>query len=136
MKALFDTNILIDYLNGIPAARVEIARYEQPSISLITWMEVLAGTDADDEAKVRAFLGRFGCIGIDGAVAERTVLLRYNRRIKLPDAIIMATALNESALLITRNTKDFSIDEPGVRVPYAVRQGSDLAIQHFPWQPN
>ena len=119
-KALFDTNILVDYLNGIPAARVEIARYERPLISLITWMEVLAGTGADDEAQVRAFLGRFGCIGIDGAVADRTVLLRHTRRIKLPDAIIMATALNESALLITRNTKDFSIDEPGIRVPYAV----------------
>lgn len=119
MKALFDTNILIDYLNGASAARDEIARYEQPLISLITWMEVLAGTGADDESEVRAFLRRFGCIGIDGAVAERTVVLRHNRRIKLPDAIIMATALNESALLNTRNTKDFSVDEPGIRVPYA-----------------
>ncbi len=33
MKALFDTNILIDYLNGIGAARNELALYEQPMIS-------------------------------------------------------------------------------------------------------
>ena len=51
MKALFDTNILIDYLNGIDAARQEIARYEHPSISLITWMEVLVGTTAEEEQK-------------------------------------------------------------------------------------
>lgn len=32
--------------------------------------------------------------------------------------IIWATAQSESALLITRNTKDFPDDLPGVRVPY------------------
>lgn len=35
--ALFDTNILIDYLRGIPAAREELERFEQRAISLITW---------------------------------------------------------------------------------------------------
>jgi predicted nucleic acid-binding protein len=120
VKALFDTNILIDYLNGIRAAKDEIARFEQPLISLITWMEVLAGTDADEEPQVRAFLRRFVCRGVDGAVAEHTIVLRQSRRIKLPDAIIRATALNESALLVTRNTKDFPVEEPGIRVPYVL----------------
>lgn len=120
MNALFDTNILIDYLNGIDSAKNEIARYEQPLISLVTWMEVMAGARADDNAKVRAFLRRFRCVSINGAVAERTVALRQSQRIKLPDAIIKATAMNESALLITRNTKDFPAEEPGIRVPYLV----------------
>jgi len=118
MKAVFDTNILIDYLNGIAAARDEIARYEEPLISLITWMEVMAGTSSDDEAEVRTFLRRFGCRTVDQAVAEQAVLLRQARRVKLPDAIIRATALHESALLVTRNTKDFKPDDPGIRVPY------------------
>ena len=43
VKALFDTNILIDYLRGIPAAREELDRYETRAISVITWMEVLTG---------------------------------------------------------------------------------------------
>ncbi len=38
VKALFDTNILIDYLNGISAAKKELARYEYRAISTITWM--------------------------------------------------------------------------------------------------
>jgi predicted nucleic acid-binding protein len=118
MKALFDTNILIDYLNGIVEAKDEIARYERPLISLISWMEVLVGTEPDDEAEVRAFLRRFTCIGIDRAIAEQAIVLRKTQRLKLPDAMIRATALNKSALLVTRNTKDFPADEPGIRVPY------------------
>jgi len=53
MKALFDTNILIDYLNGIGVARSELALYEQPMISSITWMEVMVGASgADEEARL------------------------------------------------------------------------------------
>jgi hypothetical protein len=39
-------------------------------------------------------------------------------RVKLPDAIVRASASLIHALLATRNTKDFSTDEPGVRIPY------------------
>jgi hypothetical protein len=120
VKALFDTNILIDYLNGVVAARDEIALHDQPMISLITWMEVLAGTSAEQAIPVRAFLRRFECIGIDGDIAERAVAVRHARRLKLPDAIIRATAMERSALLVTRNTKDFPDDEPGIRVPYSL----------------
>jgi len=49
MKALFDTNILIDYLNGNEAARIELAHYAQPLISSITWMEVMVGAGSDEE---------------------------------------------------------------------------------------
>ena len=44
--------------------------------------------------------------------------IRRDRRVKLPDAVIWATARAESALLVTRNTKDFPRDDPGIRVPY------------------
>jgi predicted nucleic acid-binding protein len=120
VKALLDTNSLIDYLNGITAARDEIGRYQRPLISLITWMEVLAGTPAGHAQPVRAFLRRFECVGLDTDIAERAVQVRQARRLKLPDAIIQATALEHSALLVTRNTKDFASDEPGIRVPYAL----------------
>jgi predicted nucleic acid-binding protein len=40
------------------------------------------------------------------------------RKVRLPDAIIWATALHESALLVTRDTKDFPSAEPGIRIPY------------------
>ncbi|WP_363184885.1 type II toxin-antitoxin system VapC family toxin [uncultured Thiocystis sp.] len=120
MKALFDTNILIDYLNGIEMARQEIARYEQASISLVTWIEVLVGTTADEEPIIRGFLHRFVVLGIDRTVAEQAIALRKARRIKLPDAIVQATAIVEGAVLITRNTKDFPPDTAGIRIPYVL----------------
>ena len=120
MKALLDTNILIDYLNGIDAARIEISRYTQPGISPITWMEVMAGvaTAADDEPVVRQFLAGFQQISINQDIAERAVAIRRQHRLRLPDAIIWGSAQSENALLVTRNSKDFPPDEPGVRVPY------------------
>jgi predicted nucleic acid-binding protein len=118
VKALFDTNILIDYLGGISAAKKELARYEYKAISTITWMEVLVGTTTDDETSIRAWLGSFDVIALDAAVANRAVEIRKHKRIRLPDAIVWASAQVNSLLLVSRNTKDFPADEPGVRVPY------------------
>ena len=52
MKALFDTNILIDYLTGRDEARAEIERHTQRLASVVTWMELLAGAAHDDEEDV------------------------------------------------------------------------------------
>jgi predicted nucleic acid-binding protein len=41
MLAVFDTNIVIDALNGVIEADTEYNRYERVLISRITWMEVL-----------------------------------------------------------------------------------------------
>lgn len=118
MNAVLDTNILIDYLNGVPAARDEIRRYPQPSISALSWMEVMVGTTADDEASVRRFLAGFREIVIDHDIAERAVAIRREHRMRLPDAIIWASAQSQGALLVTRNSNDFPAEEPGGRVPY------------------
>lgn len=118
MNAVLDTNILIDYLNGVKAARDEIGRYPQPCISPISWMEVMVGTTAEDEASIRHFLAGFRQVFIDHDIAERAVAIRREYRLRLPDAIIWASAQSEGALLVTRNSKDFPPDDPGVRVPY------------------
>lgn len=120
MKALFDTNILIDHLRGIDAARDELARYTDKAISLITWMEVLAGTTDTHRPATRAFLDGFTLIGIDPSVAERAVALRQVQRIKLPDAIVWASAQVHARLLVTRDTKGFPPGDPGIRMPYTV----------------
>lgn len=120
MKAVFDTNILIDFLNGVPQAREEIARYGQKSISIITWMEVLVGADPDVEERTRVYLNSFDVIPLDDKVADRAVKLRRNHGIRLPDAIVWASAEIHATLLVTRNTKDFGHDTPGIRVPYAL----------------
>lgn len=119
MKALFDTNILIDYLNGRAEAQIEMGRYKHRLISVITWMEVLVGVkDEADGDVVEMFLRDFRAVEITRSIARDAVALRQSHRMRLPDALVWATARHESALLITRNTKDFSVDEPGIRCPY------------------
>ena len=118
VKALFDTNVLVDYLNAVPQARTELQRYKEKAISIITWMEVMVGATGDVEVATRSFLSSFDVIALDGEIAERAVSLRRNPHIKLPDAIIWATAQTHAMLLVTRNTKDFSAEDPGVRMPY------------------
>lgn len=118
VKALFDTNILIDYLNGVELAQDELKRYSQKAISIITAMEVLIGARPDVEAGTRAFLAGFQIIPLDDVVAERAIEIRKSARIKLPDAIIWASADVHSMLIVTRNSKDFPADMPGVRIPY------------------
>lgn len=120
MKALLDTNILIDYLNGIERARTEINRYSKAHISIITWMEVMAGVNEETEQSVRQFLNRFVHVELSPDIAERTIEIRRKFRLKLPDAIIWATAQHLDALLVTRNKKDFPPDEPSVRMPYDI----------------
>lgn len=122
IKALFDTNILIDYLNGISQAKTELARYEHRLISTITWIEVLVGakTEAENTAIKRFLAQHFEQIPLNSDIAERSVLIRQTKRIRLPDAIIQATAEHHQALLITRNSKDFSPDSSSVRIPYCL----------------
>ena len=120
VSALFDTNILIDYLNGIEAARTELDRYSDKAISLITWMEVMVGATPETEGIVRGFLNGFVNLPIDEQVSDVAVTLRKKHKIKLPNAIVWATAQVNRRIFVTRNTKDFSHDEPGVRVPYQI----------------
>lgn len=119
MRALFDTNILIDYLNGVEEAQQELDRYRDRLISMVTWMEVLVGAHNEEEADViEMFLRDFRVVDLTRGVARDAIEIRQTARLRLPDAIIWATARHESALLVTRNTKDYPRDDPGVRVPY------------------
>jgi predicted nucleic acid-binding protein len=120
VSALFDTNILIDYLNGIAQAHREIRLYDDQAISIITWMEVMAGATPPVEAATRSFLGQFDVVSLDDRIADRAVSLRRAHKIKLPDAIIWASAQVTRALLVTRNVKDFPAGDPGIRVPYQI----------------
>jgi predicted nucleic acid-binding protein len=120
LRALFDTNILIDYLNGVEAAKVEIEHYKRPAISVISWIEVLSGTGPAAEGATRKFLSSFERIELTQRIADEAVALRRAEKMRVPDAIILATARMENLILVTRNTKDFTADDPGIRVPYRI----------------
>jgi predicted nucleic acid-binding protein len=118
VKALFDNNILIDFLRAVPAARDEMNRYPDKAISIITWMEVMAGAPTPTLSGTRDFLDSFTVIELDQAIAEEAVTLRRDHRLKLPDAIIWATAQVQAMLLVTRDARGLPPDDPGIRIPY------------------
>ena len=123
MKALFDSNILIDYLNGEIQARDELEKHQIPLISIITWMEIMVGVDnAKDQQLIDIFFRRFRIINIDQEISEIAVNLRKKHKIKLPDAIVWASAKAHGAILITRNTKDFSENEVDIHCPYRLEK--------------
>ncbi|MRS91928.1 PIN domain-containing protein [Enterobacteriaceae bacterium RIT714] len=117
--ALFDTNILIDLFSGRREAMETIEQYaSQRAISLVTWMEVMVGAKKyRQEHQTRIALSAFEIIDVSKVIAERSVQLRQEHGMKLPDAIILATAQVHHRSLLTRNTKDFA-GIAGVVTPY------------------
>ncbi|KAF5409361.1 MAG: PIN domain protein [Candidatus Udaeobacter sp.] len=119
LNALLDSDILLDFLDGHAAAAREIARYHECCVSIISWMEILAGarTQTDEDVR-RGFLGHFRLVPLTAQVAEEAVKLRREYRLKLPDAIIWASAITDNCLLVSRNTKHFPVNRASVRFPY------------------
>jgi predicted nucleic acid-binding protein len=120
VRAIIDSDVLVDYLQGVETARTEINRYARREISIISWIEILAGADnTEEEAACRDFLSTFVVHPLSVEIAEHAVVLRKKFHVRLPDAIVWATARTSNSLLVTRNTKDFPRNDPGVRVPYS-----------------
>lgn len=119
-KGVFDTNILIDFLRGDNRAR-DVFANQICVISRIVWMEILIGVvGKKEEGMVRDFLSSFEVMELTPEIAESAVVLRAERNLRLPDAIILATAIALRCPLYTRNTKDFKTTWSEVRVPYRV----------------
>lgn len=121
MIACIDSDVLIDYFDGVSASADELARYSALLISRITWMEVLIGASKSSLAQAREdFLRHFQMVELDAAIAREATRLRQKYRVRLPDAIVWASARSHHALLVTRNIKDFPARHPDVRVPYQI----------------
>lgn len=122
MKAVFDTNILIDYLNGIDATKAELARYSIRQISVISFIEVMVGAkNATEENAIQGFLGTFEILELSAEIAREAISIRKQFRLKIPDAIVYASARTQGCILVSRNTKDLKQEWPDLRIPYQIR---------------
>ena len=120
-----DTNIIIDALAGYDMAKTEILRaveqHRRVWTSRMVWVEVLSKGTPTMLRSAEAFLSGFNVDEIDAEIASTAASLRRQRpRRKSPDAIILATAQLRGRILVTRNTKDFPAEMPGIRVPYTL----------------
>jgi predicted nucleic acid-binding protein len=99
---LVDTDLFIDHLRG--AAELKPGRHRL-HYSVITRAELFAGATGTDLAT--RVLASFREIPVDRAIAERAGRIRRETGVRLPDALIAATALERKLGLATRNAKHF-----------------------------
>ena len=110
---LTDTNILIYYVNGEGSAvtrkRIEGIIHHSFIISVISQMEFLGfrGYSDADFKLAKNFIQNASVYNISPEIVEKTIEIRRKYSIKLPDAIIAATALCHDLVLITHNRSDF-----------------------------
>ena len=112
MRRLFDTNVFIEAAAGNPQAGRALllgAEIDWAGFSVISRVEALGfpKLNADEEANLLRLFGQFIEIPVTSLVIDETIRLRRLVRMKTPDALIAATALVESADLVTRNIEDF-----------------------------
>lgn len=99
-KLLLDTNVIIYALND--GLLLPPAHY---CASIISEMELFSYPQlTDSEHKnITNLLSHFQILNIDDEVKKRTIEIRKNYKIKLPDSIICATAMVHNATLITHD---------------------------------
>ena len=115
---IFDTNVIIFISKNIIKVENLIAPDIKPSISIITYIEALGYKfqTLEDLFYMQQICSSCQLINISDLIALETINLRKKHRIKLPDAIIYATAVVENVPLLTNNTKDFIALDGGVKL--------------------
>jgi predicted nucleic acid-binding protein len=108
---LFDTNILISYANGDEQAKNILENTQNKSISVISITEFLSGIPKCEHSNACKFLKiNFTILDVTFNCAKHAAKLRQTLRLKTPDALIYATALENNAILVTKDKKDFDIN--------------------------
>ena len=76
-------------------------------MSVITEIELLSypNLSPDEDTQIRNFLTKITIVGIESNIKELAIVLRKQYRLRLPDAIIAATAQSLNATLFTNDVR-------------------------------
>lgn len=110
-RYLIDSNVIIDFCNGkLPTKGKNFLENIEPEVSIITNIELFAtkNISEDEYSLLRKFIGITVIHPVNIDLVKVTIDIRQETRLKLPDAIIAATAIVFDLILLSRNTGDFS----------------------------
>jgi len=111
---LWDTNSIIFFLQDLipspsKAFLLKELNLRKPQISIITEIELLSWPKISrvEIGNISEFLSNFESIGLTEEIKIVTIQLRKSTGLKIPDAVIAATAITQAVPLLTNNLKDF-----------------------------
>ena len=115
-RYLLDTNAIIALLQKNPNLIKLLQNADWVGISIISQIEFLAfsGLSEADKQLFQRFLQRVEVIDLDRqnhTIIKQIIVIRQQYRLKLPDAIIAAMAIQNSAKLVTRDVQLNKITE-------------------------
>ncbi len=114
MSIVLDTNAVLYFLAGRLAEPLPEADFY---VSVITEIELLSYPllKMEDETEIRSFLNDVTIIDLTETIKQSAIALRRQYRLKLPDALIVATAHDLNAALFTNDIKLLNISELSIK---------------------
>ena len=100
---ILDTNVLLYHVQGRLSSPLAVGQY---MVSFVTEIEVLSYpliSPAEETQLRQMFSADITVVGLTADIKERAISVRKNHRLRLPDALIVATALELSAELLTND---------------------------------
>lgn len=119
MRYLLDTNTVVYCLEGVFPLFEKISFEDELYLSFISRIELYCGKNNEEqEFSIRRFVSDLVEFETDSDITERTIFVRKKYGLKIPDAIIVATAIEKGLTLVTadkeilKKVKDIEIIDP------------------------
>lgn len=107
---LLDTNVVLYFLGGRLTNPLPSGQY---FVSVITEIELLSypSLSSDEEVRIRDFLAKIIVVELESSIKDLAITFRKQYRLRLPDAIIAATAQVLNAILFTNDVRLVNLAE-------------------------
>lgn len=114
-KILLDTNAVLYFLAG-DETLADFLDGKSISISIITELELLSfdKLTASEVRSIKSYIDSIEVLNLNELIKEETIQLRRRKLLKLPDAIIAATAKTMNLTLLTADQQFSSVDSLNV----------------------
>jgi predicted nucleic acid-binding protein len=119
MNALVDTGLLLDYLRGEARAATAMEACAHRSISVVTWLELMAACPAGLDEATRGFLRSFERLSVSESIADEALrLMSAHPGLALPRALTWASASVNQLVYLTTDARWVTKADSNVIVVY------------------